>query len=538
MPPKENKKENKKGLMTDFLQVQSGSSSATGVANEDEKDKEETRPNKRKCPGDPGTGEKSNLVTPEKTSGEKDETSPNSSRKDLKAQIIFYKKAYDQSEAMLEEKKNELESSNMEVKELLEKVEKLAADKAKDEKKIKTLEKELDDIQTEVKDTTGFILELKKEKATLEENLKTAEKEKDDSSENLATALAQNEELTIKLTSLDQLKADLESEEESARQRRANLKLLCEARSKNLSNEDDMDGTNEVNMEESSNSKQEPPSNVVLITTPCTGAGAGKNAGNTIPIHVQALNFHDREKKAFLDNYKISKKTTTAGTSEGKDTAAGTSEGSYSTWKSRKWCNKGENCRFGPDNCRYRHADKGNNKHLQNKTNIEVSSRRDILNQQTPAERKGNRTWLERNKGLKGRSCSKSAESSMDPGGKNEDPCSVRGDKGKMEILMGSRPNVLACNESFNKTSTTSGLLSPQMIINKSKPTIKCPFGATCPIVHNDCRIFQPRKVNIKASNKAEDINIYSCNVRSINNKKKSIGSILKNNNNLYSQRT
>ena len=118
----------------------------------------------------------------------------------------------------------------------------------------------------------------------------------------------------------------------------------------------------------------------------------------------------------------------------------------------------------------------------------------------------------------------------MDPGGKNEDPCSVRGDKGKIEILMGSRPNVLACNESFNKTSTTSGLLSPQMIINESKPTIKCPFGATCPIVHNDCRIFQPRKVNIKASNKAEDINIYSCNVRSINNKKKSIGSILKNN--------
>ena len=345
--------------MTDFLQVQSGSSSATGgVANEDGKDKEEIRPNKRKCPGDPGSGEKSNLVTPEKTSGEKDEATPNSSRKDLKAQAIFYKKAYEQSEAMLEEKKNELESSNKDVKELLVKVEKLTADKAKDEKKIKALEKELDDIQTEVRDTTGFILELKKDKAALEENLKSAEKEKDDSAENLATALAQNEELTIKVTSLEQVKADLESEEESARKRRANLQLLREARSKNPSNKDDMEGTNEVDMEESLNSKQEPASNVVLITTPCTGAGAGKNAGNTIPIHVQALNFNDREKKAFLDNYKISKKTTTAGTSEGKDTTSGTSEGNYSTWKSKKWCNKGENCRFGPDNCRYRHADK------------------------------------------------------------------------------------------------------------------------------------------------------------------------------------
>ena len=36
----------------------------------------------------------------------------------------------------------------MDVKELLDNVEKLAADKAKDEKKIKTLEKEIDDIQT------------------------------------------------------------------------------------------------------------------------------------------------------------------------------------------------------------------------------------------------------------------------------------------------------------------------------------------------------------------------------------------------------
>ena len=76
MPPKENKKENKNGLMTDFLQVQSGSSTATGGANEDEKDKEENRPNKRKCPGDPGPGEQSNLVTSEKISGEKDETPP------------------------------------------------------------------------------------------------------------------------------------------------------------------------------------------------------------------------------------------------------------------------------------------------------------------------------------------------------------------------------------------------------------------------------------------------------------------------------
>ena len=58
-----------------------------------------------------------------------------------------------------------------------------------------------------------------------------------------------------------------------------------------------MDGTKEVNMEESSNQKQETQSNVVLITTPCTGAvGAGKDAGNTIPIHVQALNFNNKEK--------------------------------------------------------------------------------------------------------------------------------------------------------------------------------------------------------------------------------------------------
>ena len=83
---------------------------------------------------------------------------------------------------------------------------------------------------------------------------------------------------------------------------------------------------------------------------------------------------------------------------------------------------------------------------------------------------------------------------------------------------MGSRPNILAFIESINKTSTTSGILSPPIIINKNESTIKCPFGSTCPIVHNDCRIFQPRKVNIKAS-EAEDINTYSCNFRSINNK-------------------
>ena len=62
------------------------------------------------------------------------------------------------------------------MEELLEKVEKLTADKTKDEKKIKTLEKELEDIQTEVQDTTGFILEWKKDKEALEENLKTVEK--------------------------------------------------------------------------------------------------------------------------------------------------------------------------------------------------------------------------------------------------------------------------------------------------------------------------------------------------------------------------
>ena len=183
----------------------------------------------------------------------------------------------------------------------------------------------------------------------------------------MATAIAQNEELTIKLTSLEQVSADLEREEESARKRRENLKLLREARSKTPSNKDDVDGTDDVEMEESSNPKQGTPSNVVLITTPCTGAvGAGKDAGNTIPIHIQALNFNNKEKRAFLENYKISKKTTTK-----DDATAGTSEGKegYSTWRSRKWCNKGENCRFGPENCRYRHPDKGKNRYFQNKKN-------------------------------------------------------------------------------------------------------------------------------------------------------------------------
>ena len=510
MPPKENKKE-KTGLMTDFVQVQTGPPAAPGssAANEDEEEKEETRPNKRKCPGDPG--EKDNLVTPQKTDGEKDEKTPPSSRKELKVQVVFYKKAFEHSEAMLEEKKNEIESLKTEVEELLEKIEKAAVDKTKDEKKIKTLEKELEDIQTEVQDTTEFILELKKHKVALEENLKVAEKEKNDSAENLATALAQNEELTSKLTSLEQVKADLESEEESARKRRENLKLLREARSKTPSNKDDVDGTDEVEMEESSNPKHGTPSNVVLITTPCTGAvEAGKNAGTTIPIHVQALNFNSKEKKAFLENYKISKKATTTDDTTA-DTMAGTTERKegYSTWKSRKWCNKGEACRFGPENCRYRHTDKGKNRYLQNKKDEKISSRRDSLIQQTPAERKGIRTWLERNKGLKGRSCSRSTEISMDPGGKNEDPSSLRGDQGKIEIIEGSGPNVLADTEMINKTSFTSELLIHTELANESQSTIKCPFGATCPQVHNHCRIFQPTKVNLKAS-KAEVINIYS----------------------------
>ena len=453
MPPKENKKE-KTGLMTDFVQVQTGPPAAPGssAANEDEEEKEEKRPNKRKCPGDPG--DEDNLVTPEKTGGEKDEKTPLSSRKELRVQVVFYKKAFEHSEAMLEEKKNEMESLKTEVKELLEKVEKAAVDKTKDEKKIKTLEKELEDIQTEVQDTTGFILELRKDKAAMEENVKIVEKEKNESAENLATAVAQIEELTSKLTSLEQVKADLESEEESARRRRENLKLLREARSKTPSNKDDVDGTDEVDMEESSNPKQETPSNVVLITTPCTGAvGTGKNAGTAIPIHVQALNFNNEEKKAFLENYKISKKVTTKDDTTA-DTTAGTSERKegFSTWKSRKWCNKGEDCRFGPENCRYRHTNKGKNRYLQNK-NEKISSRRDNLVQQTPAERKGIRTWLERNKGLQGRSCSRSTESSMDPGGKNEDPSSFGGDQGKIEIIKGSRPNVLARTEMINKTS-------------------------------------------------------------------------------------
>ena len=156
MPPKE-----KTGLMTDFVQVQTVPPAAPGssVANEDEEDKEEKRPNKRKCPGDPG--EQENLVTPQKTSREKDETTPPTSRKELKVQVAFYKKAFEHSEATLEEKKNEIESLKTDVKELLEKVEKATVDKTKDEKKIKPLEKELEDIQTEVQDTTGFILELK-----------------------------------------------------------------------------------------------------------------------------------------------------------------------------------------------------------------------------------------------------------------------------------------------------------------------------------------------------------------------------------------
>ena len=149
--------------MTDFVQVQSGpppAATGSSVADENEKEKEENRPNKRKCPGDPG--EEENPVTPQKTSGEKDGTTPPSSRKELKGQVVFYKKALEHSEATLEETKNEIESLKTVMKELLEKVEKLTADKTKDEKKIKTLEKELEDIQTEVQDTTGFILELKK----------------------------------------------------------------------------------------------------------------------------------------------------------------------------------------------------------------------------------------------------------------------------------------------------------------------------------------------------------------------------------------
>ena len=64
-----------------------------------------------------------------------------------------------------------------------------------------------------------------------------------------------------------------------------------------------------------------------------------------------------REKTVFLKDYNIKKETVAK-----DDTDAGSSEknDNFKTWKSRKWCKRGESCRFGPENCRYRHPVKGN----------------------------------------------------------------------------------------------------------------------------------------------------------------------------------
>ena len=48
-----------------------------------------------------------------------------------------------------------------------------------------------------------------------------------------------------------------------------------------------------------------------------------------------------------------------------------------------------------------------------------------------------------------------------------------------------------------------------------------CPFGKLCSEVHNPCQIFQPEpRRKSRRSNRKEQLKIYSCNVRSINNKK------------------
>ena len=72
--------------------------------------------------------------------------------------------------------------------------------------------------------------------------------------------------------------------------------------------------------------------------------------------------------------------------------------------------------------------------------------------------------------------------------------------------------------------------------INKDQENVKdqtsteqksshCPFGNNCSQIHNPCQVFKPiqsRKSNLKT----EKFNIYSCNVRSINNKKSSMAEI------------
>ena len=57
----------------------------------------------------------------------------------------------------------------------------------------------------------------------------------------------------------------------------------------------------------------------------------------------------------------------------------------------------------------------------------------------------------------------------------------------------------------------------------------QCPFGISCPQIHNPCQVFKPTQSR-KHKLKTEKFNIYSCNVRSINNKKDSMAAILKNN--------
>ena len=72
-------------------------------------------------------------------------------------------------------------------------------------------------------------------------------------------------------------------------------------------------------------------------------------------------------------------------------------------------------------------------------------------------------------------------------------------------------------------------------LMGKEKPRSEeqknpnCPFGIICSQIHNPCQVFKPIQFK-KQYVKTEKFNIYSCNVRSINNKKESVAAILKNN--------
>ena len=59
----------------------------------------------------------------------------------------------------------------------------------------------------------------------------------------------------------------------------------------------------------------------------------------------------------------------------------------------------------------------------------------------------------------------------------------------------------------------------------------RCPFGKLCRDAHAQCQIFKPGSPKkFRRAIRKERFSIYACNVRSINNKKKSIASILESN--------